>query len=349
LLLSAGVFGYWRVRENAENQRLAEATLTEATSKYEIGLTQISSGDKIGAAESLRDALSLTESLSNNTGLQTRTSDLTAKIKNSLDIAEGVIRADAANLADASQIVGDDAYGPYLIGTSLYLISKSDASIASISTNGGEVSRVLDKPSIDGRITAATAVPVRSVLVFMTDQGKIYEFDTKDVRLNQQTVAGEFEQPIAMASFSTNIYSLDNSGNIYKRLKNSSGYGTRTLYITDGSVASGAVSLAIDSNIYAMKSSGEVIKYLGGKKQDYNISSLPFTVSKASFVFTDEDTSGVYVLEGDAAKVVRFDNKGVFINQYVSDNFRSASGMYIDDANKLLYVSSGGKIYKTTI
>lgn len=349
LILGFGIFGAWRIQENAENQKLAEASYTEATSKYEIAQTQISSGNKSQAAETLRNALVLTSALAKNAKMKDQAGALTVKIQSSLDIAEGITRPKVDTLADASQIVGNDSYGPYLIGTNLYLIGKSDASIASISTNGGEVSRVLDKPNLEGKVISATAMPVRSVLVLMTDAGKIYEFDTKDVKLNQQTVSGEFEKSIALASFSTNIYSLDSNGNVYKRMKNSSGYSARTEYITDGSLALGAVSIAIDSSLYAMKPNGEVTKYLGGKKQDYTTTGLPITVTKASQVFTNEDTRGLYELESDSARVIRFDAKGVFTIQYVSDSFRGATGQLVNEETKLLYVVSGGKIYKTAI
>jgi len=350
LILGGGIFGAWRIRENSENQKLAEASYTEATSKYEIAQTQISSGNKSQAAETLRNALALTAALSNNAKLKTQASELSTRVRASLDIAEGVIRPEVTTLADANQIVGNDAYGPYLVGKNLYLINKSDGSIASVSTNGGEVSRVLDKPSIEGKITSATSMPVRSVLVFMTDAGKIYEFDTKDVKLNQQTVAGEFEKSASLASFSTNIYSLDSAtGKIYKRMKNSSGYSARTEYITDGSTADGAVSIAIDSSLYAMKANGEVIKYLGGKKQEYNTTGIPITVSKANIVFADEDTKGLYELEGANSRILRFDEKGLFLSQYVSDNYKNATGQLVDDTNRTIYVVSGGKIYKSKI
>lgn len=350
LILAVGIFSFWRIRENAEIQKLAQASYTEAESKYEIGQTEITAGDNAKAADTLRNALSLVDGLQNNSKLKIQANDLASKIWTALDTAEGVVRVDAANFADASEIVGNDTFGPYLLDTSLYLISKGDGSIASISITGGEVARVLEKPNIEGKITSATAVPVRSVLVFITDAGKIYEFDTKDVKLNQQTVAGEFESSTALASFSTNIYSLDSTtGKIYKRLKAGAGYGARTEYITDGSVASDAVSLAIDSNVYAMKPNGEVIKYLGGKKQEYNTASLPFTINGVSVIFANEDTAGLYQLEGNSSRVVRFDTEGKFLNQYVSDNYKNASGLLVDDVNKVLYVVSGGKIYKASI
>jgi len=349
IVLSGGIFIAWSIRSNAENQKLAQASLTEAQSKYDIASNFLSQGNKQQAADSLRSAQSITDSLKNNSKLKTQVTGLADKIRTALDTAEGVIRAQATTLADASQIVGTNTFGPYLVGTNLYLISKNDASIASISVNGGEVSRVLDKPDIDGKITAATAVTDRSVLVFFTDAGKIYEFDTKDVKLNQQTVDGDFEKVTALASFSTNIYTLEGStGKIYKRLKTSSGYSARTEYITDGSTVSGAVGLAIDSNVYAMMPNGEITKYLGGKKQTYSLSNLPITITSANAVFTDENTVGLYELEGNASRVIRFDTNGAFLNQYVSDNFKNASGLYIDDTSKILYVVSSGKVYKVT-
>ncbi len=349
VVLTSGVLIAWNVRTGSEKQKQAEASLVEAESKYNIASTQLSGGDKNQAASSLRDALSIVDGLKNNNSLKTQVATLVDKIRVALDTAEGVIRAQATELANASQIVGDNSFGPYLVDSNLYLISKSDASIASVSVNGGEVSRVLDKPDLDGKITAATSVPVRSVLVFFTDAGKIYEFDTKDVKLTQQTVAGDFENVTALSSFSTNIYSLEGSGKIYKRLKTSSGYGARTEYITDGSSVNGAVGLAIDSNVYTMTPNGEITKYLGGKKQDYSFSNLPISIANANVVFANEDTVGLYELEASSSRVVRFDAQGAFLNQYVSDSFKNASGLYIDDTSKVLYVASGGKIYKVTL
>jgi len=350
LVLAISIFSIWKVREGAENQKLAEAAYTEATAKYDSGQYQITAGDKRGAAESLRTAQSLTAGLQNNKKLKTSANELSAKIQTALDTAEGIVRVQATTLADANQVVGSETFGPYLVGTNLYLISKSDFSIASISVTGGEVSRVLDKPSIDGKVTAATAVPLRSVLVLFTDAGKIYEFDTKDVKLTQQTVAGDFENATALASFSTNIYSLDGAtGKIYKRLKGGAGYGTRSEYINDGSVASGAISLAIDSSVYAMKSNGEIDKYLGGKKQEFSLTNLPITINKVTAIFKDEDTAGIYELEGDASRILHIDKAGAYQNQYISDNYKGTSGIYIDEAGKVLYSVSGGKIYKTTI
>lgn len=350
IVLGFGLLIAWNVRTGAEKQKQATASLTEAQSKYDIAGTQLTAGNRQQAATTLQSALSLTDGLKNNAKLKVQASALADKIRAALDSAEGIVHAQATSLADASQIVGSDTFGPYLVGTNLYVISKTDASIASISVTGGEVARVLDKPNLDGKITAAAAVPVRSALVFFTDAGKIYEFDTKDVKLTQQTVAGDFEKVTALASFSTNIYSLDSStGKIYKRLKTSSGYGARTEYITDGSSVSGAVGLAIDSNVYAMAPNGEVTKYLGGKKQTYAISGLPVTVSNATGAFTSEETIGLYELEGGASRVIRFDAQGSFINQYVSDNFKNASGLYIDDASKTLFAVSNGKIYKVSL
>jgi len=350
VVLTSGLLIAWNVRTGAEKQKLAEASLTEAQSKYDIGNTQLSSGNKQQAASTLESALSISDGLKTNAKLKSQATALSDKIKIALDTAEGVIRAQATTLADASQIVGSDTFGPYLIGTNLYMISKSDASIASVSVSGGETSRVLDKPSLDGKVTAAAAIPVRSALVFLTDAGKIYEFDTKDVKLTQQTVAGDFEKATSAASFSTNLYTLDGTaGKIYKRLKTSSGYAARTEYITDGSTVVGAVSLAIDSNVYAEMPNGEVTKYLGGKKQAYSLSNLSFSIIAANMVFTDENTIGLYELEGNASRVIRFDAQGAFLNQYISDSFKNASGLYIDDASKTLYVASSGKLYKVSL
>ncbi len=345
LVLVVSVFSVWRIRENAEDQRLAEASYTEAQSKLTIGKGQADSGDRSGAATTLNNALDIARSLEKNANYKDKAIALEKELTSVLDTVLSITRANPTKMADVKSIVGENVFGPYLVNDSLYMVSKSNGNIAAVSINGGESSNVLDSPSIDGKITAATAVPVRSTLVIYTDKGNVYEFDTKDLTLTKQAIAGDMENAIAMASFSTNIYTLTSDGKIYKRTKTSTGYSARGEYINDGSNVAGAISLAIDSNVYAMKANGEVIQYLGGKKQEYSLSNLPITIKAATHVFTNEDTTGLYISEASEKRIVRIDAEGKYVGEYLSDTFSGASAVYADDTAKVIYTFASGTLY----
>jgi len=347
ILLSLGIFGIWKTRETAETNKLAEASYTEAQSKLDIGKTQLASGDNAAAAQTLNSALVITTNLEKNPTYKDKATTLASSVQTTLDTAEGIVRVSPVQLADTASITGKNILGPYKIGTSLYAISKDNGSIAAVDTKSGESSNVLDKPSIDGKFVAATTVPTRSVLVLFTDKGSVYEFDTKDVQLNKQSTSGDVETPSAIASFSTNIYSVDKeNGKIYKRLKTTGGYGARSEYIVDGSNVKGAIGIAIDSSIFALKPNGEVDKYISGKKQSYSLTNMPFAINSANSIFTNEDTKGLYITEGAANRIIRIDNQGKFINQYVSDGYKNMATVNVDDVAKIIYSAAEGKVAK---
>jgi hypothetical protein len=348
LLLGGGIFLTWKNKENQEQKKTAKISLTEAQSKYEAGQGALASGQKKSAADILREAQKIAESLSKNKYVDKEAKPLLERINLSLDQAEAVVRLNPEVFADAQKIAGNKPLGPYLVGNSLYLINQSNGSIASISTKSGEVSNVLDDPTINEKILASTVVLKRSVLVILTDKGTIYEFDTKEAKLNKEDVFGDIEKAVAMTSFSTNIYTLDNvNGKIYKRLKTSTGYGKRIEYITDGSTVKGEVGLASDSSIYVLKKNGEIIKYLAGRKQNFTLSDLPFNLERPTTIFANENLKDIYVTDPSKNRVVIFDDKGKFINQQISSKFNNLSGLFV--SGKTGYISANGKVYKISL
>jgi len=345
-----GSYIFWQNKENAEKQQLADATYTEAVSKLDIAKTKIASGDLPMATSTLDSALKLTTSLKSNPAMKDKATTLETSINKELDIAGGVTRVQSKLLGDASKIAGTDSIGPITVGKNLYVISKDSGNIAAVNIASGEVSSVLDKPNLNGKFVLATAVPTRNVIVLFSDKGGIYEFDTVDLAINKQNVSGDVEVPSGLASFSTNIYTIDkDTGAIYRRQKVTGGYGARTDYIKDGSNVKGAISLAIDSNIYASFANGSIIKYLGGTKQTYATSGAPFTISKATSIFTDETTTGIYMTDGSSSRIIYYDGTGKFVKQLVSESFKGAVGNSVSDTTKTIYVLAGGKVYKANL
>lgn len=348
ILLIGGVYLTWQSRENTANEKLANTSFAQAESKYNDGQKAITSGDNKQAAENLREAQKIAESLTKNKFVDKDASALLVKINAGLDQAEGIVRANPDMLADVQKIVGKTPLGPYLINESLYLINKDNGNIASVSATSGEVATAIDSPTIEGKILAATPVTRRSVLAFITDKGNIYEFDTKELEMNKQDVAGEIEKPISMTSYITNIYTLDSTnGKIYKRLKTSTGYGRRTDYITDNTNVSNNIGIATDSSIYTMGSDGSITKYLAGKKQNYNITNLPFKIDKPNTLFASEGIKNLYITDSGRNSIIVFDDTGKFVSQQVSEKFDNLNGLFVTENTG--YVSANGLIYKLAL
>ena len=348
LVISTSVFFIWKTNENNERIKIAQDSLTQAQGEYDTAQAALASGEKQKATDALRNAETTANKLATDKNVGEEAKSLLAKIRVSLDKAEGVVRINPEVFSDAKNIAGTNPFGPYAIGQNLYLINKDNASIAAISSTNGEASIAIDKPPIDGKIVATTAVPRRSVLVLFTDQSIVYEFDTIELKLNKQDMSGEVEKATALTSYLTNIYSLDGvNGTIYKRLKTSTGYAKRTDYITDGSTVKDGVSLATDSSIYVLGNTGQVSKYLSGKKQDFNITDLPFTLNSPNTIFANEGIPGLYITDPSKKRVIILDSNGKFISQQISDKFNNLSGVCVVGTN--LYVNADGNIYKLVL
>jgi hypothetical protein len=341
VVLAGGIFFAYKTNGNSKNVKVSEVTLNEAKSQFEAGKAALSEGDKLKAASLLREALASAESMVKDKKFGSEAKELVESIKTLLDEAEGVTRVNPEVFADATEVVGSNVLGPYLIGTSLFLINKDNGVIAEIGLKNGEVATVLENPET-GKILAATAVTKRSVLVLATEN-ELYEFDTKEDKLSKQDLQGDLEKIVGMTSFSTNIYSVDGTGKIYKRLKTSTGYAKRSLYITDNTDVSGSGSIATDSAMYALAGNGAIAKYLSGKTQSFSV-EYPFKLQQAASLFTTEDLGKLFFTDSSASRVIALSTDGKFEKQYVSDSFSNLKG--VTASGNTIYVMSGGKIYK---
>jgi hypothetical protein len=346
VLVSAGIYITWQNKNGTQNLKLSEAALTEAESKYDIGQNEISGGNKTAGISTLNSAKQITEKYTSNNKLKDRANNLLSKINSALDSAENLTRPKNTQIADAANIVGNNAYGPFQVGNLFYLVSKENGSIAEIDSGSGEVANALDKPEITGKISGVTLVSSRKVIVYVTDS-EIYEFDTKDKKLTKQNLAEELESSIAVASYLTNIYTLASDGKVYKHTKSSSGYSKKIAYITDGNYVSNPIDIKIDSNVYVLSADGSITKYLSGKKQTFGLSDAPMTIENPKSLLANEDLKDLYLISGND-RIITFDDKGKFVAQYADDSVKNINGILADETGKAFYLTSNGKLLKFT-
>lgn len=347
VLGTVGTFVLFRSNAEEKNKEIAQTSLNEILTDFDTGKNLIANDDRTQAISILNEVKTSAEKLKDNKYVGTDAIALIASVNNALDQAEKITRISSDIFADIKEITGADSFGPFLVDSNLYTINRENGTIAAINIANSEVSTVLDSPSIDGKIISANPVLARSVIVLFSDAGSIYEFDTVDLKISKQTTSEDVEKANDVASFSTNIYSLDSTnGKIYKRQRSGSGYGTRTEYITDGTSVANATSIAIDSNIYTLDSNGTIKMFLVGKKQEFSITGLLSEINNANYLFTDEDLDYIFFADTSNGRIIRLDKNGKFVDQFASNNFTNINGLTVDGTNKVIYAASEGKIYK---
>lgn len=347
IILIGGLIGYSVVNsQNEKAKKNAASLFAQAKTKYESALSEIENGQRAQALEDLNIAEKLANDAKNTKYGEKNAGKLISDISNARNRALGVIK-NSANLffdfgkGNLGGIVSD--------GTLIYTVSYEDGSVYSLDPKAKTTATITEKPGIEGKIKFATIIRSRKTLVCYTDTKNVYEIDLVSGKATKQTINGEWEDAVAMASYNSNIYLLSPIDNqIYKHLPTTTGYGRKTNYVTGAAAGelTGAIDLAIDSNAYTVDQAGQVQKYTAGAKQTYTIAGLPETLSNVKHIFTTTDTKGQYLLTPD--KVIKIDENQNFVASYVSDSVKNIAGIYVDDATSMIYILSEGKVFSTS-
>lgn len=151
--------------------------------------------------------------------------------------------------------------------------------------------------------------------------------------------------------FASRLYTLDTKNNqIFKHTKNSdTNYAKGVAWITDGTSVADATGFAIDGSIYVLRSGGEVIKLSGGKKDSWSVNTVDPVLSSGNALFTDENTTHLYILDSNNQRVLVYGKDGTLTSQFQSSAFANAKDIAVDESKKVLYVASDNNIYTVTL
>lgn len=175
--------------------------------------------------------------------------------------------------------------------------------------------------------------------IYSTTKGKD---DTKEAIEND----GDWQNPIAIIPYLSNVYVLDEEDGILKFVGGSSGFGKTNYFADSRPDLSSAQSMAIDGSIWILLSDGSILKYTRGEADDFQVSGLDSSISNSSKIYTTNDLDNVYILDGGNSRVIVFDKEGNYKAQYTSDVLSSAKEAEVLESGQEILILSGGKIYE---
>ncbi|MBI4234772.1 hypothetical protein HY604_00560 [Candidatus Peregrinibacteria bacterium] len=221
------------------------------------------------------------------------------------------------------------------------------------------LNQISDPITIDEEeiVIAATGFDDRKSVVFLTKSGKLLEYADGTIEF-MDSDDGAFHKAVDIADWSNKIYLLDNAGNqIWKyTYKGTRGkFSSAEAYFAETLDLSGALSFAIDANVYLLNLSGEIMKFYSGKKSDFFINNPPFaSLNDPKAIYTDEKQDYVYVLDGAEARVLVY-GKNVktgnldYQKQYLFSGVGDLRDLYVNVKDKKLYVLSASRIFETAL
>lgn len=189
------------------------------------------------------------------------------------------------------------------------------------------------------------------VWVFSLDKG-VVKIDS-----NQTTVAilphQDWGKIIDLYGFAGNVYLLDEgnpstgSGQIWKYIPIASGYEKKEYLAPEVKADfTRALRMQIDSSIWVLKGSGEILKYTKGVADFFSYSNLDKGINSPKSMFISDTTDNLYLLDSGNSRLLVLDKKGVYRTQYKSDRFQSFSDLAVDEKSKKVYLLDGSKIFQ---
>ena len=160
---------------------------------------------------------------------------------------------------------------------------------------------------------------------------------------------GEWPASVDLTSFANFLYLLDPSkGRVWKIPKTVGGFGKAQDYLgnEDDQRIVGARSLAIDSSIYILQSSGEIWKFDQGVRTAFTLSGLPQKISRDSSLFIREGFSSLYILDRDSGRIVLTTPAGAYQRSLAGEFLKGAQSLWVDEPGKTAWVLSDNKIYQ---
>ena len=191
-------------------------------------------------------------------------------------------------------------------------------------------------------------------ILFDTANKKVLAFDlTKSVVsiLANADSIGDWKGAQAIATYVSNIYTLDtDSDAVWKYTATGSSYSKVAAYANTKTVSlKDAIDLAIDGNVYVLKSDGSVAKFVkGAYESDFAIRNIPAPnniIATPLKLFTDDTTNSIFVLDQKNSRVIKFDKSGEFNSQYVFDGV-DLDSFVVDAKLQKIWGLANGKIYE---
>lgn len=214
--------------------------------------------------------------------------------------------------------------------------------------------QVLDPRTIDETevVVDGAAMEDQGVIALMTQAGRIIEY--YDGQFEFANTSDEtWKSGVDLAAYGRNLYLLNPADNqIYKYSRSRGNYSSATEYNLDANLT-GAISLAIDGNIYVLKEDGDIIKIFKGEQQSFAIEDLATDISGATLIFTLPEHKNMYIFDPENRRVVYAEKEvgagARYMGQVYFEELPDVQGIYVDKKEDKLYLLTKKAIYQVEI
>ncbi|MCR4278923.1 MAG: hypothetical protein NUV81_03420 [bacterium] len=345
-IVCTGTFVFWKRHVRIEAQGVAwEASFAQATDHRQRAESDLIYANDARAITHLQDAESILASLT------TDTTDHTERLKTLHDEINGLherlrkvrVAENVVELARLDNVEDGSLQAVALSGDTAYVVDRTLGELIKIDLVNTTQKRI-QLPEGANRITTAS-VGDRSI-VFATDSGTLYSVNIQTDTVQKLSFTPPSDQLSDIVVYSGRLYVLDGvGGQIWKSNAITGGFGTGSPYIKASNISlEGAVSVAIDSNVYVLKSDGTVARYLSGGQEGFSISAVDPEFKSASSIWADVDSTKIVITDPDEKRILIFNKDGSLSSQVTSDEFHALRDIAVDETAKRMIVIDGTRL-----
>lgn len=267
---------------------------------------------------------------------------LQAKTTTELDALTQTTRLDTlqqlAKLPGSTRFVrsGDAAVALNAQGTAVTVVSLADGKTKAVPlgahANAGGVTALDNAPGF--------ALALNDGLAKLDADGQLADI----------ALSGAAHPASGIASFFGNLYALDASGGqIWKYTAVKETFSKAEGYVTDGTTLANAIDLAVDGQVYVLRSDGSVTRFNRGKADTFALAAPPAptsTLTAPKQLTTTKDSNSFFILDG--GRVLKYDKSGHFQSQYAFKDLASIDAIAVDEQQKTIYLLANGVLSKTS-
>ncbi len=343
--------------------RTANRLLEQALEKQDAAKAALIYEDREQAGVLLLEAYHLLTTAAKNKRFQDEAEKQLLNVTNQLDQLNNVFRlelttpiADFARLQ--SQLAATGGSGEIKAKSLLFL----NGDLYSFDTDNNKIYKYGGRAQEEGVVNSlvssdkklAAAAPFENNLLFYTVPPAIYRLEIATNQLTPQKLADNtsFNNAATIGTFGSTLYLLDPANDQiwrYRYQTQEANYINIAPYFAETKPElAKATDFAIDGDIYILVD-GQLQKYNAGAPVSFSLHSPPQptpALDKIRDIFTNNATSGLYLLDADNNRILVFDKTGAYRAQYIFSGVDKPEEIWVDEGSKIIFLKAGTKIYQ---
>jgi len=245
-------------------------------------------------------------------------------------------------------LFSENFVGDYLAssGETIFVLDSGGKKIISVLVKEKTTETVAGKSQID---SPKDLLSYETRAFILTQEGVV---EVDDGGKKELVVEKDWVGDVVAYAYAGNIYMVEkSSSNIFRFPGAGEEFGSKQNWLAPGVDIdlSETKSMAIDGSIWVLTQTGKIVKLLNGNPKSFDVSSVFPPVVGAKALYTNEELSGLYVLDTDKRRIVVTDKDGNYLAQYFSDMVGEATDLMVSETEKKIILLMGEKLMSVEI